>query len=265
MNMIVCVKQVIDPEAPPTTFKIDAAANKAVMPGVPPVVDPYGEYAVEAALKIKDTVGGRVTVLSLGDGMLREVVKKPLSMGADELVLLEDGAFVGGDGWSTAYALAMAIKKMGGYDIILCGREASDTNAGQTGIGIAEILGLPVVTLVRKIDIKDNTARIERVTSDGHEVVEVALPVVVTVSNEIGEPRYPTIKGIMAAKKVEPVVWKPSDIGVEPSQVGEAGRRAGVLRLYQPVHEGKCELSEGETPEEAAVNLALKLREAKIL
>jgi electron transfer flavoprotein beta subunit len=265
MNIIVCIKQVIDPEAPPASFKIDAATNNAVMQGVPPVVDPYGEYAVEASLKIKDAKGGKITAVSMGTNLLREVVKKPLSMGADELILLEDEAFINGDSWSTAYALAMAIKKIGEYDLILCGREASDTNAGQTGSGIAEILGLSSVTLVKKIDIADSHARVERVTADGYEVVEVPLPAVVTVSNEIGEPRYPTIKGIMAAKKIEPIVWKPADIGVEPAQLGAAGQRAKVLRLFQPVHEGKCEMAEGETPEEGAVNLALKLREAKIL
>jgi len=265
MNMIVCVKQVIDPEAPPASFKVDAAANKAVMQGVPPVIDPYGEYAVEASLKIKEAKGGKITAISLGIDLLREVVKKPLSMGADELILLEDEAFVDGDSWSTVYAMAMAIKKIGEYDLILCGREASDTNAGQTGSGIAEILGLPSVTLAKKIDITDSTAKVERVTADGYEVVEVPLPAVITVSNEIGEPRYPTIKGIMAAKKIEPTVWKPADIGVDPSQIGTAGRRANMLRLFQPVHEGECELAEGDTPEDAAANLALKLREAKIL
>ncbi|OGO22659.1 MAG: hypothetical protein A2144_08045, partial [Chloroflexi bacterium RBG_16_50_9] len=183
----------------------------------------------------------------------------------DKLILLEDGAFAGGDSWTTVYALAMAIKKVGEYDIILCGREASDTNAGQTGPGIAEILGLPGVTLARKIDVADSTARVERVTADGYEVVEVSLPAVISVSNEIGEPRYPTIKGIMAAKKIEPVIWKPADIGLEPSHLGGAGQRTKMLRLFQPVHEGKCEMANGETPEEAAVSLALKLREAKIL
>ena len=265
MNMIVCVKQVIDPEAPPASFKIDSATNKAVMQGVPPVIDPYGEYAVEASLQIKDAKGGQVTAISLGKDLLREVVKKPLSMGADELILLEDEAFVDGDSWSTAYALAMAIKKAGGYDLILCGREASDTNAGQVGPGIAEILGLPSVTLVKKIEILNGKAKVERVTADGYEVIEVSLPAVVTVSNEVGEPRYPTIKGIMAAKKKEPVAWKPADIGVEPAQIGAEGRRADMLKLFQPVREGKCEIMEGETPEEAAVNLALKLRTAKIL
>lgn len=265
MNVIVCVKQVIDPEAPPASFKIDSATNKAVMQGVPPVIDPYGEYAVEASLRIKEAKGGKVTAISMGIKLLREVVKKPLSMGADKLVLLEDEAFVDGDSWSTAYALAMAIKKIGEYDLILCGREASDSNAGQTGLGIAEILGLPSVTLARKIDVIGGAAKVERVTADGYEVVEVPLPAIITVSNEIGEPRYPTIKGIMAAKKIEPVVWKPADIGVESSRIGAAGRRAKILKLFQPVYEGKCELAEGDTPEEAARNLAMKLREAKIL
>jgi len=266
MDMIVCVKQVIDPEAPPSTFKIDPSSNKVVPPsGISPVVDQYGEYAVEAALKIKDAQGGKITILSLGTNLLRDVIKKPLSMGADELILLEDDAFIEGDSWSTAYALAMAIKKIGEYDLILCGREASDSNAGQVGSGIAEILGLPSVTLVKKIDIIDGKAKVERITADGYEIIEASLPALITASNEIGEPRYPTIKGIMAAKKKEPVIWKPADIGVEASQIGTAGRRTKLHKLFQPVREGKCEIIEGESPEETGSNLALKLREAKVL
>ena len=266
MNMIVCIKQVIDPEAPPASFKIDPATNKVVPPpGVSPVIDPYAEYAVEAALRIKDAKGGKVTAISLGTKQLRDIVKKPLAMGADELILLEDEAFDGGDSWSIAYALAMSIKKIGEYDIIFCGREASDWNAGQVGSGVAEILGLPSITLAKKIDITNGNARVERKTDEGYDVVEVSLPALITVSNEIGEPRYPTIKGIMAAKKKEPIIWKPANIGVEVSQIGAAGRRTKLLKLFQPVREGKCEVMEGENPEEAAVNLALKLREAKIL
>ncbi len=265
MNVIVCVKQVIDPEAPPASFKIDAAANKAVLPGVPPVIDPYGEYALEAALRIKDAKGGKVTAISLGTNLLREVVKKPLSMGADELILLEDPAFADGDSWSTAYALVMAIKKVGSYDLIFCGREASDTNAGEVGPAIAEILGLPSVTLAKKVEILDGKARVEKVTPDGYEVIEVPLPALITVSNEIGEPRYPTIKGIMAAKRKEPIVWKPADIGVEAAKIGVAGQRAKMAKLYQPVKEGKCEILAGDTPEEAAGKLAMRLREAKLI
>ncbi len=266
MNMIVCVKQVIDPEAPPASFKIDSATNKVVPPaGVSPVISPFDEQAVEAALRIKDAQGGKITVLSLGTNLLRDVLKKPLSMGADELILLEDDAFTEGDSWSTAYALAMAIKKIGDYDLIFCGRQAADWDAGQVGLGIAEMLGLPSITIARKIEPTDGKAKVERVTADGYEVIEVSLPALITVSNELGEPRYPTIKGIMAAKKKEPVIWEPADIGVDVSQIGTAGRRIKLLKLFQPVHEGKCEIVESESPEEAGVNLALKLREAKIL
>jgi len=267
MNMVVLVKQVIDPEAPPASFKVDEAAKTVTLPpNISPVIDPYAEYAVEAALRIKDSKGeGKITALSLGEDLLREVVRKPLAMGADELVLLEDAAFSGGDGWSTAYALAMAIKKIGDCDLILCGRQASDTDAGQIGLGIAAILDLPIVTLARKIEVLDGRVKVECLTDDGYEIVEAELPAVVTVTNELGEPRYPSIKGIMAAKKVEPIIWKPADIGLEPSQVGAAGRRSQMVKLYQPVSEGKCEIVDGEAPEEAAVNLALKLRSSKIL
>jgi len=265
VNMIVCCKQVIDPEAPPASFRVDAGANKVLPPqGVPPVISPFDEQAVEAALRIKDAQGGKITALTMGNNLLRDVVKKPLSMGADELVLLEDAAFEDGDGWANAYALAEAIKKIGEYDIIFCGRQAADWDSGQVGSGIAEILGLPSVTLAKKVDVADGKARVERVIPDGYEVVEVSLPALITVSNELGEARYPTIKGIMAAKRKEPTVWKPADIGVDASKIGANGRRGKLVKLFQPVKEGHCEIIEGDTPEEAAVGLAMKLREVKV-
>jgi electron transfer flavoprotein beta subunit len=264
--MIVCCKQVIDPEAPPATFKVDTATNKVVPPqGVPPVISPFDEQAVEAALKIKDAKGGKITAISLGVNLLRDVVKKPLSMGADELILLEDPAFTEGDSWSTAYALAMAIQKVGKFDLIFCGRQASDWDSGQVGSAIAEILGLPSVTVAKKVEAADGKVKVERVTADGYEVVEVTLPALITVSNELGAARYPTIKGIMAAKRKEPTVWKPADIGVDPAKIGAAGRRTKLVKLFQPVREGKCEILTADTPEEAAVKLAQRLREVKAL
>jgi electron transfer flavoprotein beta subunit len=266
MNMIVCVKQIVDPEAPSAKFTVDPFGNEMVVAvGVAQVISPYDEQAVEAALRIKDAQGGKITAISLGNNLIRNVVKKPLSMGADELILLEDQAFVGGDSWSTAYALAMAIKKIGAYDLIFCGRQAADWDAGQVGSGIAEILGHPSVTLARKIDITDDGARVERVTAEGYEVIEVSLPALITVSNELGEARLPDIRGINIAARKQPTVWKPADIGVDVSQIGAASRRIKLVKLFQPVREGKCEIVEGETPEESAVNLLLKLREAKIL
>ncbi|OGO61317.1 MAG: hypothetical protein A2Z36_02940 [Chloroflexi bacterium RBG_19FT_COMBO_48_23] len=266
LNMIVCCKQVLDPEAPPASFKIDPSTNKVIPPpGVPPVVSPFDEQAVEAALRIKDQQGGKITVLSLGNNLLRDVVKKPLSMGADELILLEDEAFEGGDSWSIANALATAIKKIGEYDLIFCGRQAADWDAGQVGTGIAEILGIPSVTVAKKVEATDGKAKVERVIADGYQVIEVTLPALITVSNELGEARYATLKGIMAASKKQPTVWKPADIGLESSQVGTAGRRAKLLKLFQPVKEGKCEILEADTPAEAGTKLAVKLREAKVI
>jgi electron transfer flavoprotein beta subunit len=266
MNMIVCCKQVLDPEAPPASFKIDAGSNKVVPPAdVPPVISPFDENAVEAALRIKDQQGGKITILSMGNNLVRDVVKKPLSMGADELVLLEDPAFEGGDSWSTAQALASAIKKIGEFDLIFCGRQAADWDAGQVGSGIAEILGIPSVTLAKKVEVADGKAKIERVVTDGYQVLEVTLPALVTVSNELGEARYATLKGIMAAAKKQPTIWKPADIGIDAAQIGETGRRSKLVKLFQPVREGKCDFVTADTPAEAGTKLAEKLREAKLI
>lgn len=266
MNIIVCCKQVLDPEAPPASFKIDPASNKVVPPpNVPPVISPFDENAVEAALKIKDKQGAKITVISMGNNLTRDVVKKPLSMGADELILLEDPAFEGGDSWSNAYALAMAIKKVGQFDLIFCGRQAADWDSGQVGSGIAELLGIPSVTLAKKVEITDGKARVERVLPDGYQVIEVTLPALITVSNELGEPRYATLKGIMAAAKKQPTVWKPTDIGADQSQIGAAGRKTKLLKLFQPVREGKCEIVTADSPAEAGTKLAARLREAKLI
>jgi electron transfer flavoprotein beta subunit len=266
MNIIVCIKQVNDPEAPPASFKIDAASNKVIPPpGMPPVISTFDEYAVEAALRIKEKVGGKITALSLGMNLLRDVVKKPLSMGADDLVLLEDPAYVDGDSWSTAYALSMAIRKIGQFDLILCGRQAADWDSGQVGSGIAEILGLPSVTIARKIEVEGNKAKVEKVIPDGFELIELNLPAVVTLSNEHATPRYPNVKGIMMAKRKEPIVWKPADIGADPAKLGANGRLARLIKLFQPQRDTKCEIVSADTPEEAAGKLAQRLRDSKVI
>lgn len=266
MNMIVCVKQIIDPELPPSAFKIDPEAKKPIPPrDRAPVISPFDENAVEAALRIKDAHGGKITALCLGQDLDMAVVKKPLSMGADELVVLQDDAFEGGDSFSTAQALAAAIKKIGEFDLIICGRQAGDWDAGQVGSGIAELLGIPSVTPAQKVEIKDGKVVVERVVADGYEVIEVSPPVLVTVSSELGEPRYPTMKGIMAAKKKSVTVWTAQDLGLDKSLIGAPGAKTKMLKLFIPVREAKCELVAGETPEEFGANLALKLREAKLL
>jgi len=240
VNMIVCCKQVPDPEAPPAVFKV--VNNKMTLPPeVKPVIGQYEEFALEAALKIKDAGGGRITALSLGNNFVRDVIKKSLAVGADELVLLED------------------------KDFEFCGRQSSDWDAGQVGLGIAEVLGIPAVTLARKVEISDGKAKVERVIPEGYQVIEVTLPAVIVVTSGIGALRYATLKGIMAAAKKQPVVWKPADVGLESSQLGAAGRRSKLDKLFQPVKESKCEMIEGETVAEAAAKLAVRLREAKLL
>jgi len=265
-NMIVCVKQIADPEAPAGSFKVDEVAKK-VFPaaGVEQVVSPFDEQAAEAAVRIKDAHGGKITALSLGKDFVMDKIKKPLAMGADELILLQDPAFESDDSHAAAYALAMAIKKVGEYDLIFCGRQAADWDAGQVGSGIAELLGIPSITPAQKVELVDSKIKVERVVTDGYEVIEASPPLLITVSNELGEPRYPKLKGIMAAAKKEVPTWNAQDIGADPAKLGAAGARAKLLKLFIPVKEGKCEIIEGESLEEAAENLALKLRETRLI
>jgi len=190
INTIVCMKQVIDPEAPVSAFKIDAEAKRAIPPkGTPPVLNPFDENALEAALRIKGVDGGKITVVSMGRSLVKPVVKKSLAVGADELVLLEDEAFDSFDSHFTAFMLATAIKKIGEYDLIICGRQAADTDAGQVGAGIAELLGIPSITTTRKLEVADSKMRVERTVLDGYEVIEAPIPVLITVNSEIGELR----------------------------------------------------------------------------
>jgi electron transfer flavoprotein beta subunit len=266
MKMIVCVKQVIDPEEPPSSFGVDELAKRITLPpGVPSVISPFDKQAVEAALQVKDANGGTVTAISLGDKLDQDVLRDPLAMGADELVMLQDEAFADGDGWSTAYGLAMGIQKIGGFDLILCGRQDSDWDAGQVGTYLAEILGIPCITVAKKVEVIDGRLKVERVTAEGSEVIETTLPAVVTVSNELGLPRYPTVKQTMQAKRIKPKVWSREDIGAAAERVGASGRRVKLHDMRKPVRDTKCEMVRGATPEEAGANLAVKLREANLL
>lgn len=263
-DMIVCIKQVIDPEAPPSAFQIDEKAKKALPPKTekPFVISPFDEQAVEAALRIKDAHGGKVTVISLGAPQAVEIIKHAIAMGADEGILISDPALEDVDSFMTAMALSAAIKKIGKFDLIFCGRQAADWDHGQVGSGIAEILGIPCVTIAKAIEYKNGKALVERVLADGFETVEVELPALITVSNELGEPRYPTLKRIMMAAKAQVPTWTAKDIGFDPS----LGMRVKIERLYIPVREAKCEfVGPEDDPEAAGANLALKLKEAKLL
>jgi len=258
LNIIVCVKVVIDPEAPVSTFKIDPEVMRVVPgQGVPPVLNPYDENSLEAALRIKEQHPGKITVISAGKFIPKAVVKKCLAVGADDLVVIEDDIFEDADSYTTAYLLAAAIKKLGEYDLILTGRMAADTNAGQVGSGVAELLGIPSVTVARKIEVNDGTVRVERSLADGYEAVEVSLPCLVTVSHEMGELRPANVKGLMAAQKQPFTTWHAQDLAVDITPL----RQTKPLKLYIPEREVQCDRVEGQTPEEAGANLALKLRQ----
>lgn len=261
LNITVCIKQVSDPEAPASAYKIDAEARQVILKGIPPVLSPFDENALEAALRIKDAHESKVTVISMGRNLSKAVLMKSLAVGADELLLLEDSAFEEIDSYTTAFILASAIRKLGRYDLILTGREAADTNAGNVGCGIAEILGIPSVTIASKVELGDERARIERVVSDGYEVIKAPLPCLITVSNELGELRYATVQQLVCSQKKPIMTWNAQQLGLDPSQM----RQTRLLRLFIPQKESRCEVVGGETAEEMGANLAVKLRAAKIL
>jgi len=262
LNIVVTVKQVLDPEAPPSIFKIDPEAKRVIpAAGVQPVLNPYDENALEAALRIKDLHQSRVTAISMGAKLAKAVLRKCLAAGADELVILEDVAFENLDSNATAYILATAITKMGKYDLILTGRQAADTDAGQVGSGIAEILGIPSVTIARQVEVDNGKLRVERVVSDGYEVVEAPLPALVTVSHELGQLRNVALRELMAAQDKPVATWRCQDLGIASLPM----RRTRTLNLYIPQKEAICEIVEGNTEEEAGVNLAVRLRQAEIL
>ena len=263
VDMIVCVKQVMDPETPASAFRIDSDARRVVEPpGIPPVLNGFDENAVEAALRVKEASGGTVTVLGLGRQFVMDVMKKPLSMGADELVLVEDDALADLDSSATAYALSEAIKKIGRYDLVLCGRQASDWDNAQVPLGIAELLGLPCLTIAQQVEVVDSGLIVQRALPDGYEVVEAELPALVTVSNELGEPRYATLRGIMAAGRKAPTVWTADELGLEQARLEPKVR---VTDLFVPVSEKSCQFIEGVDEDDAGRQLALKLREDKLI
>ncbi len=262
MNIIVCVKQIPNPEIPPDKFRIDPEAKKVIPPeGIPPVISPYDERAVELAIRLKEKKGGKITVLTLGDLSSMSVVKHALSMGADEGVILSDQAFEGSDSFGVAYALTEAIKKIGGFDLILCGRQAADWDEGLVGAIVAESLMLPLVSLVKAVDIVEKGLKVTRVTLEADQVFAVPIPAVLTVSQEVGRPRLPSGWGIISAAKKQVPVWNAKDISADVSQIGAVAARRKMVKLFIPERERKCEMIGGETPAETATKLANRLKE----
>ena len=263
VDMIVCVKQVLDPEMPASAFQVDAASKRVKeTPGIPPVINGFDENAVEAALRIKEEVGGSITILSVGREFVMEVLKKPLSMGADNLVLAQDDSFGELDAYTTALVLAEAIRKIERFDLVLCGRQASDWDNAHVPLGVAEMLGLPCMTTAQRVEVADGGVVVERALEDGYEVLEAGLPAVVTASNQLGEPRYPTLRGIMAAGRKAPTVWTASDLGLGSSDLSP---RVRVADLFIPANDQACEIIQGEDEADSGRLLALRLHEVGLI
>ena len=264
LRIIVCLKQVIDPEMPTSAFRVDGEARRVVPPStIPPVINDFDEVALEAALRIKDAQEAHVTALSAGREFSLDVMRRALALGADELVLLQDERFENTpDSYATALVLASAIRKIGAYDLVLCGRQASDWDNGQVPLGIAELLGLPCVTLARKVEVRGDRAVVERFLIDAYEVVEAPMPAVVTVTSELGQVRYPVLREIMAARRRQPTVWTADEVGVE---LGDVKPSVELLDLRVPEVERRCQMVQGADEGDAARNLSLALREAGLI
>lgn len=264
MHIVVCVKQVPDWDIPPSSFKVDEAANKVVPPpGVAPVTSQFDAIAAEAAMKIKDAGSDvKVTIMSMGPATAREVIKQGLAMGGDEGVLISEEGIEDIDSIGAAKVLASAIKKLGDVDLVLTGRQAVDWDTGVTGTLIAEELDAPVITFAKAVSVSDGKVIVERVLPDATETVEAPLPAVVTVSNELGEPRYPKLPQIMAAGKKQVTNFTAADLGIDP---GSLAKRLTLEGLFVPVVDTQVEIIAGDTPEEQAANLAKRLKEAKLI
>lgn len=267
MNFVVCIKQV-----PGTTeVQVDPKTNALIREGVKSIVNPFDENAVEAALQLREAHGGKVTVISMGPPQAEEALRHALAMGADEAILLTDPAFRGSDTLATSYTLAAAIRKLGDVDLVLCGKQAIDGDTGQVGPGLAERLGLPQVTFAIGLEIADSPPagreggklRARRLLDDFFEVVEVRLPAVVTVVKQINEPRYPSMRNVLKAKRAQIAKWTLADLGADPAQTGFDGSPTTVIRVWPPERRGGGRRLEGSV-EDVVTALAVAIKDRNL-
>ena len=261
MNVIVLVKQV--PEI--ALIKVDEANNKVELPSGPGTVNPHDEYAVEEGLKIKEKTSGKCTVISVGNDRTESALRNCLALGVDEAYLLADDAFNDSDPQAVGKILAAGLKKIGEYDLVLAGKQAVDSDASQVPGAVAAHLDIPQAMFVKKFESIDNgKAEVLRTTEDGADLVEITLPAVVSVVKEINEPRLPSLKGKMAAKKKTITKWTAADLGLDGSDIG-ANSGTKTTKVAPPPPRPQGEIIEGETPEEIAGKLFDKLRDKQII
>jgi len=262
MEIVVCIKQVPDT----TEVKIDPVTNTLIRQGVPSIVNPFDKNALEAALKLKDKYGANVTVISMGPPQAKDALKECLAMGADSAILVSDRAFGGSDTLATSYTLASAIRKIGKYDLIFCGKQAIDGDTAQVGPEAAEHLDIPQLTYVAKIDVDGTTVRVEREHEDGTEIIEAQCPVMITsIKSEDTEPRFPTVKRTMKANRTEIPVWTVADLVVDANQLGLKGSPTQVRKIFTPPRRTEGIVINSGSARENVAELIQKLSDAKIV
>jgi electron transfer flavoprotein beta subunit len=262
MRIIVCVKQVPDT----TEVKIDPIKGTLIRDGVPSILNPDDANALEAALKLKEEFPGtEVVAITMGPPQAKEMLQECMAMGADTAILLSDRLLGGSDTWATSNAISAGIRKAGEFDIIFTGRQAIDGDTAQVGPQIAEKLGLPQVTYVMDMMVKENVITAKRALENGYEVVKVETPCVLTAIKELNTPRYMSLTGIYDAVKHDIKVWNAKDIKVDNHIVGLKASPTNVFRSFTPLPKGKGVVVEGDTPAELAINLINNLKGKNII
>ena len=262
MKIIVCVKQVPDTNE----IRIDPVTGTLIRDGVPSILNPDDKNALEEALVLKDkNPESHVTVVTMGPPQAKEVLLECLAMGADRAILVSDKAFAGADTWATSETLAGTIKKLNGFDIVFCGRQAIDGDTAQVGPQIAERLNVPQVTYVESLVELGNDLIVKRKLEDGYEMIKLAKPALLTAIKELNEPRYPSVAGIVSAcseKEIE--VWSVNDIDVDLTQIGLKGSPTKVKKSFTPEVKGKGVMLKG-TPQEVSEQLVGNLKSKHLI
>ncbi len=263
MKIVVLIKQVPDT----TEVKLDKKTGNLIREGVESIINPDDRQALELALQLKDEYQAEVNVLSMGPPQAIDVLSEALGMGCDRAVLLTDKAFAGADTWATSTVMGKALKKIGDFDLILCGRQAIDGDTAQTGPQIAEYLQLPQVCYVDEIEkYEDGQITLRRRNEAGYERLAVALPALVTVNNISTAPRYPMMLNLIAAcsEKAPIEIWNAADIGARHDELGMAGSLTQVIKTFSPKSKRVGELFSGDVPDAVSKVLG-KVREAHLL
>lgn len=266
MHFVVCLKQVPDT----SEVRIDPITNTLMREGVPSIINPYDAHGLEEAIRLKEKVGGKVTIVSMGPPQAKEALKKAMTFGADRAILLSDRAFGGSDSLATAYILSSAIQKIqetDPIDLVFAGKEAIDGDTAQTGPGIAQRLGFPQLTYAIKIqELTETTVTVERKTESGRQIVQAQLPALITVEKELNDLRYASLPNMMTAAAYEPEVWDVKSLSFDTKKMGLKGSPTSVSRIFAPPGRSGGEIMDGtKDPAATAATVVQKLFQQNII